>query len=1023
LVYAGARVHRVTDSGRRLPSLRALLLGSSLLVAAALVVPSRGRADIPPELAGQPIVQVEVAGESAALALPREIGVPRGARLNRAVVRTAIARLIATGRWTDVQVDAVAVPGGAKLIVWLVPRIVVHRLDISGNQHLDDQSVREALEVSAGAEVSTQQLADLSRAVAARYAEHGYLQAQIDVSLRDTDDPSRKVLMVRIEEGAPTRIRELHFEGDQPLDPAAVLGAMKSAEGDILDRHGLGEDVARAEAYLRERGYLGAELGAPLVTVRGEDALVAIPSHLGPRYQVAVTGYAPYSRGEIADVLGLERERLTPTLLRHTLAERLTDFYARRGYDGTSVKVQAYRGAKPGTAVLTIDIEPGKQREIAAVSFAGARHFSRDFLRDQLFSYLSEDLPGSSFAAPVDSEVVDGLLQGEPSGRQRDVPCPLLTDPERFYYEPAYKKATEHIVELYHADGFLSARVDPPELHAIGKNRAAVLISVIEGPRTLLYGVTLRGADAISPRELLTAAGLESNQPFSYVALEEARRRMLDLYRERGYAFAKVESSVRFSADRTRAEVDLQVVESFPVQIDRIVIEGAERTSVTLIRRTLKLEAGDLFRPSLARESERELGTLGVFTGVSVALQDPELPARVKSLVVTVSERRSQFLGFSAGLSTGQGIRSGFEYGYRDLFGQAVGLSLRVQFAYQVFFVDPVVAERYAKLDVQDRLERRVSLNTTIPRTPGLGRVRTSLDLVHVRDNERDFGLDQNAVRLTFAHSPLRHLTVTLGGDLENNNVDLFTAAALSEYLKGVTSPRLRRLLRVPQGASTLVDGRTSVSYDRRDSPFTPTKGYFLSTSLELARTLNGQQSEETMREFISRFLKLSLTSSGYIPLGHDIVLAGQVRAGRIFHLTSDSQTYPNRAFFLGGVETVRGFLEDEMVPQDVADQIAKDPKLDPNAIVRSGDAFVLVRGELRFPLYHELHGGLFSDLGNLWADASNLDPFKLRPTAGFGLRLATPVGPIALDWGFNLSPRRALGERSNAVHFSIGLF
>jgi len=37
--------------------------------------------------------------------------------------------------------------------------------------------------------------------------------------------------------------------------------------------------------------------------------------------------------------------------------------------------------------------------------------------------------------------------------------------------------------------------------------------------------------------------------------------------------------------------------------------------------------------------------------------------------------------------------------------------------------------------------------------------------------------------------------------------------------------------------------------------------------------------------------------------------------------------------------------------------------------------------------------------------------------------RLSTPVGPIALDWGFNLARRRALNERSSALHFSIGLF
>jgi outer membrane protein assembly complex protein YaeT len=994
-----------------------------LLAASAFTVPSLGRADVPAELQGQPIVGVEIAGETAAISTAREVGIPLGARLDRALVRSAIARLIQGGRWTDVQVDALPARGGVKLIIWLTPRIVVHRLDVTGNERLDAQAIRDALGVSVGGEVSSEQLETLSRSVAAVYAEHGYLGAQIEIGLRDTDDPSRKVLMVHIEEGAPTRIRSIGFAGDQPLDPVAALSAMSSSEGDILDRHKVADDVTKVETFLRKQGFLEAELGAPLITVRGENAFVAIPARIGPRYRVLVTGYEPFSRGEIDDLLGLDKERLTETLLRHTLAERITDFYARHGYDSSRVGLQRRR-ERPGRATLLIAITAGPQLRVVSVSFAGARHFSRDFLRDQLFSFLDEELPGSSLAAPVDSEVADELQHGEPASQKRDVPPPPVTDPELFYYEPAYKKAIDLITELYHGDGYLSVRVSPPELEHIGKDRAAVLIAIVEGPRTLLHEVVISGAEAISPRELLTAAELKSDQPFSYVALEQARRRMLDAYRERGYAFAKVDATVRFSSDHTRAQVALQVVEGFPVSIDRILIQGADRTSETLIRRTLKLEPGDLFRPSLARDSERELGSLGVFTGVSVALQDPELPARIKSVVVTVSERKSQFLGFSAGLSTGQGIRSGFEYGYRNLFGQALGVSLRAQFAYQVFFVDPVVQERYAKLDVQDRLERRISLNSTIPRTPGLGRVRTSLDLVHVRDNERDFGLDQNAVGLTFAHSPVRHLTLSVGGDLENNNVDLFVAQKLADYLKTQTNLRLRKLLRVPDGASTLVDARTAVSYDRRDSPFTPTRGYFLSSSLELARTLSSEPNPLDMTSaFISQFLKLSVTTSGYIPLGRSIVLAGQLRFGRIFHLVSASQTYPNRAFFLGGVDTLRGYLEDELIPQDIAEQIIKDPNLDPNAIVRSGDVFVLMRGEIRFPLYHELRGGIFTDVGNLWADASHFDPLKLRPTAGFGLRLTTPVGPIALDWGFNLNPRGALSERSNAVHFSIGLF
>ena len=72
---------------------------------------------------------------------------------------------------------------------------------------------------------------------------------------------------------------------------------------------------------------------------------------------------------------------------------------------------------------------------------------------------------------------------------------------------------------------------------------------------------------------------------------------------------------------------------------------------------------------------------------MTVGPAEPDLPARVKPVLISVSERRSQMLDFRAGVSTAEGIRGGFEYGYRNLFGKAIGLTLRVQLANQ-FFLD-----------------------------------------------------------------------------------------------------------------------------------------------------------------------------------------------------------------------------------------------------------------------------------------------------------------------------------------------
>jgi len=63
----------------------------------------------------------------------------------------------------------------------------------------------------------------------------------------------------------------------------------------------------------------------------------------------------------------------------------------------------------------------------------------------------------------------------------------------------------------------------------------------------------------------------------------------------------------------------------------------------------------------------------------------------------------------------------------------------------------------------------------------------------------------------------------------------------------------------------------------------------------------------------------------------------------------------------------------------------------------------------------------VFFELGNLWlAQPTSL---TLRPVAGTGIRYLSPIGPLALDVGFNLAPDTIVNESPFQVHFNIGVF
>ena len=344
-----------------------------LRIVLLLAVPLPVRAGIPADMTGLPIVEVEPAGDAASITAPGTIGVPIGSSLSRELVRATIARLLLTGRFLDVQVDAVLQGAGVKLIVWLSPRTTLEHIEILGRSQLDEHAIEEALGVSPGAEISPAQLPALAAAAAKLYAERGYYAARVETALHATADPTVKVLELRIQEGSPTRIGSLRFQGEQPLDPKNVLAIIDATQGDILDRRKLAEGVTRAEAWLRARGFLEAELRAPAIRFRESLADVVFPARIGPRFDVVIRGASGFSRSEIAEALALDREQLTPAHMRQTLPARLLDFYARRGWSDARVEVTRLTGKRPGRALLVVSIDPGRQVRVVAVSFAGAQ--------------------------------------------------------------------------------------------------------------------------------------------------------------------------------------------------------------------------------------------------------------------------------------------------------------------------------------------------------------------------------------------------------------------------------------------------------------------------------------------------------------------------------------------------------------------------------------------------------------------------------------------------------------------------
>ena len=293
-----------------------------------------------------------------------------------------------------------------------------------------------------------------------------------------------------------------------------------------------------------------------------------------------------------------------------------------------------------------------------------------------------------------------------------------------------------------------------------------------------------------------------------------------------------------------------------------------------------------------------------------------------------------------------------------------------------------------------------------------------------------------------FDWTAARWLTFSLQYQLENSRVRPLGIAGTELVSSGRPEDERSRF---DYGVFGLNSLRPTATLDFRDDPVTPRRGLLFSSSAELIRGLSVSPTDaqgNPLPEFPINALKLSGTLTGYVPLGRRAVIAASVRGGTIRQLERDARTIPPKRFFLGGSTSLRGFREDNLLPEDRRRSLRADLQ-QCNALIgatgcsseaevlrsgdplpsKGGDLYTLGKLELRLPVYRALDIGLFAETGNLWEDPTLFDPWVLRPVVGGGLRYSTPVGPLALDVGVNLDRDQALNEPTLQVHFSIGLF
>jgi outer membrane protein assembly complex protein YaeT len=714
-------------------------------------------------------------------------------------------------------------------------------------------------------------------------------------------------------------------------------------------------------------------------------------------------------------------------------AERLVGIYRARGHAAARVEAEEVRRGRDVAVVF--HVTEGRRYRLGPVRFEGASFRDEAWLRARLAALLDEDAP-----EPDDGEAdrVRALLLSFPGAHPGTTSPPALA-PHEVWDEGAWERAAERLVDGYRAEGFLEAVFLGSTAVLDGRRRTVdVTMRFREGPRTHVESISFEGNETVSLPELAREARLAPGDPLDFERVEETRLAIQRIYLARGHLYARIEAREDVDRARQLASVRFVVSEGPKVRIGRILVTGNRRTREEVVRRALSVSEGEVYDAEAIARSQAALLRLGVFRSVALRVQDPEVPQETKDVAVEVAERPWAALTQGVGFSIANGPRAFVEYGQPNLFGRALELTMRTKVNLPLVEFRPDLAEKARA----DRLEGRADVGVRSARLGVLAfpaGVRGDLigEILHRRayDLRRITGVTGLDVGLT------SRVGFSVQYELELDRIK--RTGAVSGALTQADVERLR----FEDGDTTLHAFRPSITFDYRDNSAHPRRGWFATAAVEYAHSL-GTSEEGALFGALpgsgihTNMLKAWGTASGYLPVAKGTVVALSVRGGRVVPLDARSRTVIPRRFFLGGATTMRGFAEEEMIPQDVRAVLAAEARhcaasatgvgcndrgkaivAGERAVSEGGEAYLLAKAELRMRLRGSLEAGLFADLGNLWLDPRKYRLLDLRANLGIGLRFVTPIGPAAVDVGFNVEPDRAINERTLAPHFTIGLF
>ncbi|MDR2842653.1 MAG: outer membrane protein assembly factor BamA [Spirochaetaceae bacterium] len=419
-------------------------------------------------------------------------------------------------------------------------------------------------------------------------------------SLFGQDDPA-----IENEEWYLNRvIRDIIFDG---------LRHVKKSELDGITEPYIGQKLTY-ELYEELNGQIWAlDYFEPDIQTRAvpfaNDVIIRFIVHEKPVIsRIVFEGNKGLRRSELLGIISIKANEVVNQAKIRLDEDALVGKYLEKGFPAITVRSELSK-EKDGTETLTFIVSEGEKITVDHVYFEGNEMFSQKTLENQ----LSLKTKGS----------IEGFFSGGAFQEAK-----LLAD-------------REAILKFYHDRGYIDSEITDiirDVTHDVKGNHLRLTFRIHEGEKYTFGGMTFEGNHIFTTEQLDDLVQSKKGEIINQSRLEMDFMRVIGLYTENGYIFNTIDREEHRDNVARTVSYTIPIVERGRAHIESIIVHGNKKTKDNVILREIPVEPGDIFSNTKIGIGLSSLYNMQYFSNVAIDPQQGSEEGLMK-LIINVEEQ------------------------------------------------------------------------------------------------------------------------------------------------------------------------------------------------------------------------------------------------------------------------------------------------------------------------------------------------------------------------------------------------